>query len=302
MEKNSILEFSKEQKTEKLKKAYDEFLDRLFAALDDVGEKLKYINPENTKIIPIGESTNHTFIESYNGEVDIIIACSDSQVAIANKTYSEVYQKNSRKTKKEIVEMLAEKKKNTCQEIFDTLFEYLLEYFDSKTSFIMMEDGIKVFANEELGFKFLIRLGTYDCNDEKFLISLWNPVLCKSDRVDIFEYTEKFDEKNILTKGNFSKIVRVFKNFRKSLLLSKSMSASFFNKYAVELVIYNIPNSLFVGDENAMFVKCLNYLDNVVLAEMKDYKNDNIKDFFLSKFSFSAFKIFINKIKKLAFE
>lgn len=299
----SILEFSKEQKATKLEKAYSNFLDRLFSVLDDVGEKLKYVNPETTRIIPIGESTNHTFIESYNGEIDIIIACSDPQVAIADKSYSEVYQKNGKKHKKDIVEMLAEKRQNTSQEIIDTLFECLLHYFEDTTKFIMMDDGIKVFANEELGFKFLIRIGTYDSNDKNYVVSLWNPVLCKSERVDIFAYTEKFDEKNILTKGNFSKIVRIFKNFRKSLLLSKSMSASFFNKYAVELAVYNIPNTLLAGDDiNTVFVKCLNYLDNVVLSEMKDYQDNNIKEFILSKFGFNSFKIFINKVKKLAFE
>lgn len=74
------------------------------------------------------------------------------------------------------------------------------------------------------------------------------------------------------TNGNFKKTVRMFKNARNNavktgLLRTEDIAPSYF----LECLIYNIPNSCFIGDEHEIFYKSIKWLyqNTSLLSNMK---------------------------------
>ena len=303
MEKKLLLNLAKEPDTKAIKKAYADFIDILSSALDDLNQRLKYLSPEKTKIFPIGESTTNTFIDEIGTEIDIMLAINDPQLELANNALKDANKQIKRKKSKKNKELIAIKTNNTSQEITIELFKELINYFSPTTRLIITKDGIKIFALQELGFNFLIRLSTFDKNDEEFIFKIWNPIAYTTQEINLFEYTEKLEEKNLITKDNLFKIIRIFKSLRKSLILNRQMSPNLLNKYAIELLCYNIPNELLEGsDIFVVLAKSINYLSNVPYNALTNFDDKSSIDTFIFSIINPVRVIsFIDKIKKLAF-
>ncbi|MBQ3047697.1 MAG: hypothetical protein IJD48_01635, partial [Clostridia bacterium] len=222
MEETLIREFAELKSKDKVQEFYDKALSILTAALDDMREektatKLDY---DDTRIFPMGDYTNDTFIDQ-TGELEIVIATSNPQIKIANSTYSKsVLDAKTKKQKQALTN------KGSIEEIMHNYLMCLANYFDESTILLMTRDGIKVLCLEEYGFKILIRFATFSENDKEAILSFWNPVLHKAKPVNLFMYNENMSKKDEDTNGNYKKIVRIFKNIRKTILINKWTNSS----------------------------------------------------------------------------
>ena len=304
MEKQLLIKLAKEPDTVSINKAYSDFLDILSSALDDLNQNLKYLTPDKTKIFPIGESANNTFIDEIGTDIDILIAINDPQLELSNNALKDFYKEIKRKKNKRNKENIAIKTRETSQEIIMGLFKELIGYFSSTTRLMINNLGIKIFAIQEMGYNFQIRIATVDTQNENYIFKIWNPIDYNTNDFDVFEYSEKLEEKDILTKGNLFKLIRIIKSLRKSLILNKQISPNLINRYGVELLCYNIPNDLLYGEDiYTVLTKSINYLSNIPYSNLTNFDQKTpIDKFSLVNINATKIIVFIDKIKKLAFK
>ncbi len=298
MEETLIKQFSEHKSKEKVQEFYEKALSILTSALDDLRKKnnKNMLDYEDTRIFPMGDYTNDTFIDQ-TGELEIVIATSNPSIKIANATYLKSLKEAKSKKQK-----LSISNEGTFDSIITGYVHCLSEYFDNTTILLLMNQGIKILCLEEFGFKILIRFATYDEQDKDAVLSFWDPIVKRVKKINLFLYNEKMEEKDKLTNGNYKKIVRIFKNIRKNILLSKWALSSDLNKYFIELIVFNIPNSI-MQEENIkiVFDKCVNYLDNCNVISFTSFDGNKIDSFDLAKVSYSKIKNFINYVVKIAY-
>ena len=298
MEESLISQFAEEKSKEKVQEFYETTLSILTSALNDLKEEFSdiAIDYSNTKIFPIGDYTNDTFIDQ-TGELEIVIATSDPQIAILNSTYIKNISEAKRKKQKEAIS-----NKGTLDYVINKYIIALTKYFNETTILLMVSEGIKVLCLKEYNFKILIKFATYSETDSDAILSFWDPIQKNIKKVNLFLYNEKMEEKNKLTHGNYKKLVRIFKNIRKNILINKWAVSSDLNKYFVELIIYNIPNSI-MQDENivVVFKKAINYLDNCNILNFLSFDGRKISSFDLAHVSYAKIKNFINYSNKVCF-
>ena len=291
-----IKQFSELKSKKKATEFYSKALKIITSALEDLSHDITAITPETTRVFPIGEFSSDTFIDEV-GEIEVIVATSEPQIALANK----VFVKNIKEAKKEKEKNLVSSK-GTSHEIIFKFFEKLIPYFNETTTLLINDSGIKILCNKEFEFKIMIRFGTYDQNDDDYKINIWNPITKNENLVDIFGYHEAIDQKDKETNGNYKKIVRILKNARKNILMNKLAQSNAMNKYLVELIAYNIPNKLLIGDDiSTVLTKSMLYLSNCNVNKMQDFQGKNIKNFSLAKVTTSNIKSFLNYSNNLIF-
>ena len=200
MEETLIKEFAELKSKDKVQEFYETTLSILTSALDDMRAKNSAITLEyeNTKIFPMGDYTNDTYIDQ-TGELEIVIATSNPQIRVANSTYI----KNLReaKTKKQRESVV---NKGTFDEIILNLINCLSQYFNETSILLVVNDGIKILCLEEYGFKILIRFATFSEEDKDAVLSFWNPLQKNIKQVNLFLYNENMTKKDNETKGNYS--------------------------------------------------------------------------------------------------
>lgn len=296
MKREIIEEFSKLKEKNNIQDFYNKTLDIITQALTDLqkkGGKINRLNEEYTKIFPMGDYTNDTYIDD-GGELEVVIATSDPQIILNNQSFSKYY--HISKTKKQKQNVLNE---GTFDKIIPLFFPILAQYYGEKTQVLLINDGIKVLCQDEYGYKLLIRFATFIDNESSPYLSFWNVLDKRSNKVNIFEYIENMDRKDKETGGNYKKLVRIYKNIRKNILVKKMASSSDLNKYFVELIIYNIPDFLLIGDDiYEVFTKSVNYLFNCNIFDFKSFDGKNMQQFSLAKISYYKIRNFLNLIQK----
>ena len=121
-----------------------------------------------------------------------------------------------------------------------------------------------------------------------------------AQKIDLFTYNEQMDAKDALTGGNYKRIIRVFKNLRKSILMNKWMTAGQMNKYFIELIVYNIPNGLLCGKNvEKVFYKSLNFLLNCDVGKFKSFDDNPLDDFAFADINYANIRTFLNCISRL---
>ena len=298
MEETLIKQFAEKKSKEKVQEFYEKTLSILTTALDKLRneEKENCLEYNDTRIFPMGDYTNDTFIDQ-TGELEIVIATANPSIKIANSTYiKSLKEAKSKKQKSNI------SNKGTFDSIINKMYHCLAEYFDNTTVLLLINQGIKILCLKEYGFKILIRFATYDEEDKNAVLSFWDPLQKNIKKVDLFSYNERMEEKDKDTTGNYKKLVRIFKNVRKNILMTKWALSSDLNKYFVELIVYNIPNCLMQGEDLVnIFNKCLNYLDNCDVTKFKSFDGRKINTFDLAKVNYSKIKNFVNYAVKIAY-
>lgn len=298
MEESLINQFAEKKSKEKVQEFYETTLSILTSALDDLRKENPnfLLDYNRTRIFPMGDYTNDTFIDQ-TGELEIVIASSNPQLLALNNTYIKNYNEAKTKKQKGLVS-----NSGTIDDICLNLLKTLVNYFNETTIILQVSEGIKVLCLQEYGFKILIRFATFDENDKDAVLSFWNPIQKNSKKINLFLYNEKIEEKEKNTDGNYKKIVRIFKNIRKNILMNKWAVSSDLNKYFVELIIYNIPDSIMKDkDINLVFKKCINYLDNCNILNFLSFDGKKIETFDLAKVSYTKIKNFINYSVKICF-
>ena len=295
MDKLFLEQFAKPIDDAEIQEFYSDYATPILcSALSEVSKKIELINPETIKIFPIGEYTNKTAIDATGGELEIVVASSNPQLQISNKTYQKEYSNASKKEKSQI------NIKNTSEEIVKALFNALVPEFSEKTSLILYAHGIKILCKEEFGFNMLIRFATFNENDEDMILSFWNTIKKQVEPIDIYSYAEAVEEKDKETKGNYSHLVRVFKGYRKTMLANKWISANGTSRYFVEALIYNIPTKLLTGKNfEEVYTKSMIYLQNCPLTKLKSFDDKPINKCNLIKVTYSAVKTFLNYLTRL---
>ncbi|NCB48627.1 MAG: hypothetical protein EOM55_03305 [Clostridia bacterium] len=300
MEKNILQQFAERKDKGKVQEFYDQALDIITRALTDLNLKnergVNALEESSTRIFPIGDYTNDTFIDQ-TGELEIVIASSNPQLIVANKIFSKNF--SEAKTKKQKQNILNE---GTFDKVIVNLTNCLLPYFDEKTTLMIVNDGIKILSLEEYGFKILIRFATYNIEDEDAILNFWEVFLKKSTPVNLFLYNENIEKKDKETKGNYKRLVRIFKNIRKNILINRWTTSSSLNKYFIELVCYNIPNSLLLdNDLHLLFCKAVNYLDNCNVLDFTSFDGQKIQSFYFAKISFENILNFTKYLIKISY-
>lgn len=298
MDKSTLEKFAEPKSKLLVQDFYEETLNILTSALDDVKKENKdfLLNYEDTRIFPIGDYTNNTFIDE-TGELEIVIASSNPQLKIANSTYIKNLKEAKTKKQKKTVD-----NKGTFTDIINSYIRALTKYFNETTTLLIINTGIKILCLEEYGFKILIRFATYDEKDKQAVLSFWDPLNAKIKNINLFFYNEMITKKDEETNGNYKKLVRIFKNIRKTILMNKWAVSSSLNKYFVELITYNIPNSILIGDDiEKVFIKAINFLDNCNVLEFKSFDGNSIETFDFANVTFNKIKNFLSFTNKIAF-
>ncbi len=299
MDKNFLGQFAQKKDKGLVQEFYNKALDILTRALTDMNSKgdtnSNILQEISTRIFPMGDYTNDTFIDQ-TGELEIVVASSNPQLIITNKLFSKSFHStNSNKQKKLI------SSDGTYDKIIPQIVKCLQPYFSEETTLLVINDGIKIFCNEEFGFKILIRFATYSADDEDAILDFWEFFSKKSTSVNLFLYNENLEKKDAETNGNYKKLVRIFKNIRKNILLNKWTSAASLNKYFIELICYNIPNSLMQdSDINIMFYKVVNYLDNCDITRFLSFDGMKLSSFYFAKVSYDSVFNFTKYLLKIS--
>ena len=298
MEKNLLEQFAEKKSKDKVQEFYETALSILTSALDDFKKENQNLtlDYDDTRIFPMGDYTNDTFIDQ-TGELEIVVATSNPQIAIANSTYIKNLREAKTKKERNLISNAG-----TFDEIILKYAHCLSEYFDETTIILLVNQGIKILCLQEYGFKILIRFATYDEQDKNVVLNLWDPLVKNTKKVNLFLYNDKMEEKDKSTGGNYKKLVRVFKNIRKNILMNKWAMSSELNKYFIELIIFNIPNSIMQDkDIELVFNKAINYLDNCNILDFKSFDGSNIESFDLAKITYTKMKNFISYANKISF-
>lgn len=299
MEESLLREFAEAKNKEKVQEFYEKALSILTTALDEMREVpgITSLDYDDTRIFPMGDYTNDTFIDQ-TGELEIVVATSNPQIKVANSTYIKNFKEA--KTKKERALLV---NKGTFDEIIFNYASLLSQYFDETSVILIVNQGIKVLCFEEYGFKLLIRFATYSEDDEDAILSFWDPLQKTTRKINLFLYNENMTKKDNDTMGNYKKLVRIFKNIRKTILMNKWAVSSDLNKYFVELITYNIPSNIMQdNDISLVFKKAINYLDNCNVLNFKSFDNkSSIESFELAKMSYTKTKNFISYLSKVAY-
>ena len=238
MNEELIRDFALRKDKSKVQEFYNIALNILTSALDELNNKSENgvikLSEESTRIFPMGDYTNDTFIDQ-TGELEIVVATNDAQVILNTTNYSNEIKNKKNKKNTEISQ------RGTIDIIVYKLLEILVSYFSEDTTLFLTNDGIKILCLKEYGFKMLIRFATYSVDDENATLFFWEPVAKVQNPVNLFVYNEQMENKDKETNGNYKRLVRIYKNIRKTILLNKWSMSSDLNKYFVELIIYNIP-------------------------------------------------------------
>ena len=298
MEKEILENFSQLKSKASVQSFYEKALNIITSALNNINntKNLTNLSYNETRIFPIGDYTNDTFIDQEGG-LEIVIANSNPQLRLANQTFVKNI-KNAR-TKKQMKEI---SNRGTLDEFIFNFLNVLAQFFDESSILIVVEEGIKVLCYEEYGFKLTIRFATYTVDDEYAILDFWNPIKKCSSKVNLFSYNDAIAKKDKETNGNYKKLVRIFKNIRKTILMNKWAASGDINKYFVELMVYNIPNSLMQDKDVVLLVtKSFNYLDNCNLLNFKTFDGKSIENFDMAKITYYKMKKFIMYLRKVLY-
>lgn len=299
MKKELLKQFAEKKDKSKVQEFYDETLKILTHALTDLNElgggEGSILQRETTRIFPIGDYTNDTFIDQ-TGELEIVIASSNPSLMMANKIFSKnFHQAKSKKQKENVLNT------GTFDKIVFDLTKCLMPYFDQTTTLIVVNEGIKILCLQQYGFKILIRFATFNPDDEDAILNFWECLLKKSSLVNLFLYNENMEKKDDETKGNYKRLIRIFKNIRKSILINKWTTSNSINKYFIELICYNIPNSLMQdNDIQMLFCKAVNYLDNCNILNFISFDGRRIDTFYFAKVSYEGVLNFTKFLLKIS--
>ncbi len=292
-----IRDFSVRKDKKNVQEFYHKALDIIVSAIEELrltSSNTINLNEETTRIFPMGDYTNDTFIDK-TGELEIVIATFDPQIILNNKTFI-----NARKSVRRKKDLSKISSNGTIDQILFLLLKKLTEFFDETTTLFATNDGIKILCFQEYGFKLLIRFATYNVDDKDAVLYFWDPVIKNERAVNLFLYNEEIDKKDKQTNGNYKKIIRIYKNIRKTILVNKWSISSDLNKYFIELIVYNIPDLLMMeNDIVKCFYKSYNYLINSNILNFKSFDGKNIQSFNLAKISYYKIHNFIRLIKKL---
>ncbi len=268
MNTSLVEQFAELKPNEKAQEFYDKVSNIISCALTDIAEELN-LNERNVRVFPVGEYTIDTYIDE-TGELEVVVANSDPQMLIANKTYQKQMQES--KTKKER-KMLSTK--GTTDELINKLFKALLNYFEPETTLILAPEGIKILCKKEYDFNAIVRIGTFDQLDKDVILNFWNIITKQEYTFDVFGYNETLEKKDKKSKGNLKKTIRVLKNLRKTMLINKWITSSQMNRYFVELLAYNVPDQLLKGTNFVeVYTKAMLYLSNCDLQSYVDMQDN----------------------------
>ena len=297
MDKSTLENFSKPKSKILVQDFYEKTLSILTSALDDIKkENLTTLDYDDTRIFPMGDYTNNTFIDE-TGELEIVIASSNPQLKIANSTYIKNLKEAKTKKQKNAIA-----NNGTYNEIINTYIQALAKYFNETTTLLVINTGIKILCLEEFGFKILIRFATYDEEDKQAILSFWDPLNVRMQKINLFLYNDMIAKKDEETNGNYKKLVRIFKNIRKTILMNKWAISSSMNKYFVELIVFNIPNSIMLdSDIQKVFFKAVNFLDNCNILDFKSFDGGSIQNFEFANITYNKIKNFLSFTNKIAF-
>ena len=297
MEKEVIKKFANGVDKTKVQEFYMTALSIVTSALSEIVENNEYkdlFTEETLRIFPMGDYTNDTFIDE-SGELEIVIASHNPQLIFNNSTFLNNLKKVKSKKDKEKVSNLG-----TFDKFILDYSNVLATYFDETSYLLLTNDGLKILCNKQYNFKILIRFATYNELDEKALLNFWDPMQKNIQPIDLFTYNEKMEEKDTITHGNYKRLVRIFKNIRKTILMNKWAMGGDLNKYFIELIIFNVPNSLMMDKDIVdSFCKVVNFLENCDVTSFKSFDGRELSSFSFAKLTYGRVLNYIHYFTRL---
>lgn len=110
--------------------------------------------------------------------------------------------------------------------------------------------------------------------------------------INQLKIVENFAKKDEETNGNFSKVIKFFKNVELELAIRNLLNGVLINKfYLYENILYNVPSKLFYEEFTYLnFLNCITFLSNSNIEEFITLDEQNL----LSNITLKEFNIFIN--------
>lgn len=171
----------------------------------------------------------------------------------------------------------------TLEEIKEGLFQTFVAIFGENTLVWLDKYSIKFSVTEFINNEKIINLFqvtpcfTYE-NENKVKGVIYYDKSLNNIEIEYPKLSLKnFNLKNKLTKNLYGNYVLMFKNMFRKLKQVGDLPTEIF-----EIMLYNVPNELFIDVSNSNIAKIINYLRN---KDIKDYKTLDEQDFaFTSKY------------------
>lgn len=220
------------------------------------------------------------------------------------KRYQKKEKKKALKKGSEITEKQLLEKKEKPYSLLDfknDFFEGLVQNMTNMTVLYNTPSKIRILARDEFGFR--ININPVIKHDDYYKV--WNSSSNKFIEVSLEKAKKLLEDKTAeiskLNSVEFNdldllyKIIRIFKNLYYNLCHS-------YNYQFVESLIYFCPSSLFKVEEEEnyiynVFLKVLNYLNNVSLADVRSIYNQEASLFKQHNISIFQIKGFLKDIK-----
>ncbi len=300
--------------------------------VDEIATSLSQTNPilnvQNIELLMAGDLLTGTFISVSEPEFYLSVRSAQIEInsvgpmenkfrimwnrfksawATRNKNtrrYQKKEKKKALKKSSEITEkQLLEKKEKpySLLNFKDDFFEGLVQNMTNMTVLYNTPSKIRILGRDEFGFR--ININPVIKHDDYYKV--WNSNSNKFIEIYLDKAKKLLEEKaaeiSKLNSVDFNdedllyKIIRIFKNLYYNLCQS-------YNYQFVESLIYACPSSLFKTKEEEnyvynVFLKVLNYLNNVSLAELRSIYNQEVNLYKQHNISVFQIKTFLKDIK-----
>lgn len=254
----------------------EDIYESLVAALSEAAAIVSHEVPGaslNIEPISIGSFVSHTN-SSNSCTLDFLITSSNLAIIDNDVAFTKL------KSKRQKEQLL------TTGRLRHDLMQVLAGYFTSATKFYMMPNCLFIESIFELGFNINIFLGV----EKHGVVFTLDAVNNRVVRFNYNKYYELIEKKNDETLGQYKRIINMTVN-----LLSNCEAPM--SNYAIESLLYNVPNELYKGSYSDMIIKVINYLNIVDFRTFKsiDLEDDLVNNYFIN----TNYYMYKSKISRL---
>lgn len=282
----SIIEFSRIQDVTQIATSYSFLTEMLNISMKNISStNLAIIPYDCVEICPINSFSNAS--NTQVSELDMLISINSPQLELnsyklvltkwqkLNKNLKNAWaNRNTKKKKKKKRRAVQQASKHqyyddlpyNVMRLKNDLFEEIVRHMSNLSIVYNQPSKIKVVANQELGLTFNVYLGIKVGETTK----IWNPAQNDFDVYNLKNLQNEVGEKTKKIGPNFLDIFRILNNLY--FYINKRQPPI----GIVEMIMFSLPDELFLGTIQDCFCSIINYLINVKAITMfKNSKPDN---------------------------
>lgn len=263
----------------------------LALSIDNLSNKVSYINLKNVVLQPVNELINNSFVD--NSSCAYFLGIENAQLELntsrkmnfwrnfkerlkfawANRKLFNRRKRKKRKKRFKTEENVQSKVKfdPSKYSIYDLAedFQYSLSNYLQDTTIITLSDNlIKIVGREDFGSNTDILIYLVNSNDNVF--KYYAGKRKSFIEIDISKRVEKINEKINSVGDNFIKMLKVLN------VLFYNINGFMPNQVYIESILYSCPNDLFDSiDIYNVYIKIMNYLSLKTVRNIKSINDEN---------------------------